>query len=107
MNNIVELLGKLKIWYMRAASYMSIVNFVMIFYLYIIESPFGLQWYHWFLFMSIGGSMLLYIDVKYIFPSGNIYTFDKSPKNVKHLEVSEENYKLLVKIVEMLENKDD
>lgn len=35
--------GKLKVWQMRLASYIAIVNFVMIFYLYIIESPMGLN----------------------------------------------------------------
>lgn len=75
---IAKLLGKLKIWQQRLASYVGIVNFVMIFYLYIIEAPMGLLWYHWAVIIFVGASSLMFIDVKFIMPNSLVYSFQKN-----------------------------
>jgi len=72
--------GMLKTWYQRLTSYVSMVNFIMIFYLYIIESPLGFQWYHWLLLISVSILSILYIDIKYVFPTSQTYAWKKNPE---------------------------
>ena len=76
---ISKLLGRMKIWQQRLATYASMINFAMVFYLYIIESPMGLLWYHWAMIIGVGASSLMFIDVKFIMPNSLGYNFEKNP----------------------------
>lgn len=71
-------LGKVKIWQQRLATYVSMINFAMIFYLYIIESPMGFQWYHWLIMIFAGVILVVFVDTMYIMPHAYSYTFEKN-----------------------------
>ena len=78
-----DMLGKLKVWQTRLATYVSMVNFIMIFYLYIIESPLGLKWFHWLLIICVVVFFVMLVDVLVILPSSQNYLFDKNPGLVR------------------------
>lgn len=78
--NISEAFGKLKVWQERLAGYAAMLNFFMIFYLYILESPLGLRWYHWTIFIATGVVLIIYIDIKFIMPNSLKYGFEKNPE---------------------------
>ena len=82
--------GMIKVWQQRIATYISMINFIMIFYLYIIESPMGLEWYHWLILISVSVGLIIYIDVKIILPESQDYMFYKTPFMVKMREDVEE-----------------
>ena len=73
-------MGRVKVWQQRLASYVSMVSFGMVFYLYIIESPMGLQWYHWLTIVITGILAIVYIDTVFIYPASLEYTFKKNPE---------------------------
>jgi len=89
--SVSKALGILKVWQSRIASYISIINFIMIFYLYIIESPMGFQWYHWAILIVVGVTTIIFIDVKFIMPQSFGYTFSKNPGMQKLNKLSQEN----------------
>jgi len=97
--------GKLKVWQMRLASYIAIVNFVMIFYLYIIESPMGFEWYHWAIIIVTGITVIVFIDTKFILPSSQVYTFNKNPQMVKLKEQVNKNKVMLEAIIKHFDIK--
>lgn len=79
ITKISETLGKLKVWQSRLSGYISMINFFMIFYLYIIESPMGLLWYHWALLIIVMVISIVFVDTKFIMPQSFGYTFSKNP----------------------------
>lgn len=107
MKNKAKVLGMIKVWQQRLATYLSLINFVMIFYLYIIESPLGLKWYHWLPIIVIGVVSVLYVDVKYIFPNTQLYTFKKNPGMVMLKEMIEENSDKLEEILKLTKDLKD
>ena len=98
-----KVLGMIKVWQQRLATYISIINFVMIFYLYIVESPMGLKWYHWGILISVAICVVLYFDIKYIFPNTQLYTFKKNPGWIAIKNQVDKNSEKLDKIMEKLE----
>lgn len=102
-NNKAKVLGMLKVWEQRLASYIGIVNFFMIFYLYIVASPMGLEWYHWLALIVIGITTILYFDIKYVFPHTQLYTFKKNPAMIMLKEQIEKNTMLLEEIKQKIE----
>jgi len=101
-------LGVLKIWQNRIASYISMVNFVMLFYLYIIEAPLGLKWYHWALIIPVLLVILLIVDLKRIMPNALSYSFQKNPRMVgleKDLKEVKENQKQIMNYLKIKEKK--
>ena len=76
-------LGKLKFWQTRLATYVAMINFAMIFYLYIIEAPFGLDWYHWVLIISVGVVGTVIFDTVFVLPGSLEYQFIKNPEWMK------------------------
>ena len=76
-------LGQLKTWENRLSSYIAIINFAMIFYLYIIETPFGLEWYQWVSMIIIFVVVVIFVDIKFVFPGVLDYTFKKNPEWVR------------------------
>ncbi len=99
------LAGKVKVWQMRLASYVAIVNFVMIFYLYILESPMGFEWYHWLVLIVGGIIVIVFIDTKFILPSSQVYTFNKNPEFVKLKEQVHKNKVMLDAIMKHFDIK--
>jgi len=103
MRKISETVGKVKVWQQRLASYISLINFVMLFYLYILESPLGLQWYHWTILIVVIITFVVYIDTKYIMPQAFGYTFDKNPGQQYLKKKGKENSEKLDMILKHLE----
>jgi len=99
-----KVLGMIKVWQQRLTTYISLVNFFMIFYLFIIESPRGLEWYHWFILISCAIIIILYFDVKYIFPNTQLYTFKKNPGMMMLNEKIDNNTAKLEEVLKKLEN---
>jgi len=75
-----KLLGKLKVWQQRLATYISMINFIMLFYLYIIESPLSIAWYTWLLIISIIIILIIAIDILLILPASQEYMWNKNPE---------------------------
>lgn len=96
--------GKLKVWQNRLASYISVVNFVMIFYLYILENPLGLEWWEWAIVIVGSIVSIIFIDIKFIMPSAQSYTFDKNPPMVSLKKKVEKNSERLDEILEILKH---
>ena len=88
---ISKTIGKVKVWQTRLSGYISLINFVMIFYLYIIESPMGLEWYHWAIIIAIGIITIVFFDTKFIMPQSFGYTFSKNPGMQKLKKQSQQN----------------
>ena len=107
--NISRTLGKFKVWQTRLSGYISLVNFVMIFYLYIIEAPMGFDWYHWAILIVTGITMVIFIDTKFIMPQAFGYTFSKNPGLQNLKKQTKTNSKKLDMILNHLEleYKDD
>ena len=101
-SNLKGALGTVKIWQSRLSGYVSMVNFEMILYLYIIESPFGMEWYHWVLLIGICCTTIVFIDIKYIFPSAQQYTFYKNPGWMSIKKQTKENERKLNLIMKHL-----
>ena len=99
------LAGKLKVWQNRVSSYISIVNFVMIFYLYIIESPMGFEWYHWLLIIFTIIMLIIAVDTVFIFPAAQEYTFNKNPQMVKLKKQVNKNKVMLEAIIKHFDIK--
>jgi len=100
-----DIAGKLKVWQQRLASYVSMVNFAMIFYLYIIESPMGLLWYHWVMVVIIGIVSIVFVDVRYILPNTLKYNFNKNPRMNEMKREIEEIRRDTAEIKKMLEKE--
>jgi fatty acid desaturase len=79
-------LGKLKVWQERASGYLSILNFFMILFLYVMASPLGIAWYWWLIAISVGTVILLFVDITIIFPQAQVYSADKNPFMVNIVE---------------------
>lgn len=71
--------ARLQVWQQRLSTYVSMINFAMLFYLYIIESPMGLEWYHWISIIAVLVLTIIFIDTKYILPGALEYKFKKNP----------------------------
>lgn len=63
----------------RLQTYVSMVNFMMILYLYITESPVGIEWYWWVLLLMGIFPLVVIIDIKLIYPGMLQYAFKKNP----------------------------
>lgn len=51
----------------------------MLLYLYITESPMGIVWYWWIIGMSTIFPIILYFDVKLVYPGTLVYAYKKNP----------------------------
>lgn len=91
-------LGRYQVWYSRLASYISSINFVMIMYLYVASNPMGIIWYYWVIFIIIAVVFILFIDIIFVLPSSQQYSFNKNPEFV---ELREQIKKLHEKIDEI------
>ena len=78
-----EWLGRIQVWQSRLAQYVSMINFMMILFLYLIEKPFGLLWYHWVFIIGLAVVSILAIDIRIIFPESQNYIYDKNPGFVR------------------------
>ena len=75
--------GKLKIWQERASSYIAILNFLMIFWVFVAGMPLGIAWYYWFAVIVIALVGILLVDIKIIYPQALAYGSVKNPEWIK------------------------
>lgn len=78
------LVGKGKTWLQRLQTYVSLINFFMLFYIFIGDNKW-FSWYEWVVIVFIVCSLVLYIDVRYIMGNALGYQWDKN-KSFKRLE---------------------
>lgn len=72
-------IGKIKGMQSRLAGYLSLMNFMMVLYLYIIKQPFGLNWVQWLVLMSVVISIVMFIDNHILLASETHYLWEKNP----------------------------
>ena len=72
-------LGILRTWLTRLAGYMAIINFGMIFYLFIVENTW-FPWYVWIVMMISLISIILLVDVKLVMSKEFEYQSNKNPE---------------------------
>ena len=76
----VEKLGMVQMWISRLQVYLGLMNFSMILYLYITQSPLGVAWYFWVLLIFVMIPIILGLDIKFVFPGSQAYGFGKNPE---------------------------
>ena len=89
-------LGILKQWQSRLATYVSMIQFIMIFYIFITSNNW-FNWYTWVLIVSILIVFTIWFDVKIVMESQLEYSFLKNPEWIKHVERQKKILKLLDK----------
>ncbi len=95
-----KLIGRYRMYLNRLQTYVAMVNFAMILYLYMRESPLGVEWYWWITIMSITFPIIILFDVKVMYPGTLIYAYEKNP-GFQKLE------KKINKIMDKLEIEDE
>ena len=75
-------LGKVKQWQVRLNTYVGMINFLLLFYLFIVENEW-FPWYVWFFIIVVATVVILFVDLFYIMPQQLEYTFVKNPEWVK------------------------
>lgn len=76
-------LGKLKMWQTRLATYIAMINFTMIFYLFIAENDW-FKWYIWIVIITISVIFIVVFDTVKVMPDQLGYAFRKNPEWQKH-----------------------
>ena len=94
-------LGRYKVWQARIQSYLGIMSFVMVFYLYTLQLPLGLPWYVWIIMMGLLIPNLLLMDMTFVWPSEMEYGFKKNPRML----ALEKNVQINNNILKKLEKK--
>jgi len=103
LENIGRQLGILKAWVARIQTYLGLVNFMMLLYLYVTQEPLGIKWYYWIALLLPSLAFILWADLKIIFPVSQEYIYRKNPEWIK---LREEVRKLRNILEEMnLQNK--
>lgn len=85
-------LGKFQVWQSRVSNYIGIINFLMIFYLYIITKPFGLPVAVWAVLVFFTIAFIIIIDSKIVYPNALRYTFVKNPEFMELKKMVKEMY---------------
>ena len=76
-------LGEIKMWQSRLATYVSMINFILLFYLFITEN----KWFEWYIWFFVITSVVLFIvifDTIKVMPDQLGYGFRKNPEWLKH-----------------------
>lgn len=117
LKNIGAKLGIMKAWTARIQTYLGLINFVMILYLYVIQEPLGLKWYYWIILLIPALSLILWLDLKVIFPVSQEYIYRKNPEWMKlreeinklrvSIEKIDNDNKKLDKLITLIENTND
>lgn len=76
-------LGKFRTWVDRAVGYLGLLNFAMILYLYVSKAPMGIEWYYWVIAAIGVVSVIIFIDIKFIYPKAQSYVAELNPAWVK------------------------
>ena len=96
-------LGRYRVWISNQQTYLGMLNFAMILYLYISQDPMGIVWWKWAALIVCMLPLLGAFDIKFIFPSAQKYGFKKNPELVELKEEVKKSTEYLKKIMEKLE----
>jgi len=91
-------IGKYKVLISRLMSYLSIVNFFMILYLFAKEEPLGLHYQIWLIFAAVICCCVIVFDSLFVIEGDANYNFARTPRMVAHEQ-------RVIKILEILEEK--
>ena len=81
-------IGTVKVILERVASYISIINFGMLLYIYTMNTPLGLSTEMWILLIIASIPLIIIVDWYIIFPSALSVTFGK--KNKEFIELKKD-----------------
>lgn len=76
-------IGKYKSILNRLISYLGILNFSMLLYIFVKNQPLGFNWFIWFItviFLCLG---IMIFDIFFVIKAESIYLFKKNPKLVE------------------------
>ena len=86
-------LGVLRTYQNRLGLYTALINFIMIAYLFVIESPLGIPWYYWLVVVVMYPPVLTYIDQRFIFHKELEFWFLSNPEWRRTTEKIDKIYK--------------
>jgi len=75
-------LGRVRTWVTRLAGYLSILNFGMILYNFVLGDPLGVAKEVWLIVALIGVPAIMFFDIVIMMPSELRYTYDKNKRFV-------------------------
>lgn len=73
-------LGRFRTWITRLSGYLSILNFGMILYTFILGNPFGIGSTVWLILTAVGVPIIMLFDVVVMMPSELEYGYDKNKR---------------------------
>jgi len=73
-------LGRFRTWITRLGGYLSILNFGMILYKFVLDDPLGINKEMWILLAVVGVPMIMLFDVIIMMPSELRYSYDKNKR---------------------------
>lgn len=82
----------------RISSYLALINFLMVLYLYVIKDPMGLPWYSWILIITSVICLVMFLDNRLLLASETYYLNSKNPQIneiLTRLDNVEENMRCL------------
>jgi hypothetical protein len=91
--------GKVKLWAERLRGYLIWAQFAMVVYLFILQKPFGLEWYVILGFVGVVSALLLAFDITVVLPQEYSYVFEKTPPMA---ELRDQTIKRLKRIEKLL-----
>ena len=76
-------LGELKMWQTRLDTYISMLSFTMLFYLFAVENKW-FEWYIWIFVITLTVIFIVVFDTIKVMPEQLAYGFKKNPEWQKH-----------------------
>ena len=76
------ILGKGKTWLTRLQTYIGLVNFFLLFFVFIQDNKW-FEWYEWLIILVVLLSSLLYVDIRWIMPNALGYQWTKNKSFVR------------------------
>ena len=83
---MIAFLGKIRVWMDRAVGYLSLLNFLMLLYIYVSGSPMGFSWYYWVVAIVVAVIAIIFIDIRFIYPTAQSYVYDLNPQWVEMMD---------------------
>jgi hypothetical protein len=96
-------IGTLKLMVERVMSYVGMINFFMILYLYIQQSPIGIDAVYWIVAVSFFLPIMTILDWVFVYPSTLNVSYGR--KNKEFQELRADIKRLETKLDEQIKNK--
>lgn len=76
-------IGKYKMLFNRLISYLGILNFIMLLYIFVKNQPVGLNWFLWVVLIGVFCIMTIVFDSFFVLEGDGAYQFNRNPKLVE------------------------